>query len=111
MQETMTKTFQRPLAHIDIEATGLDMVRDRIVSLGLRIDGETNGPLKQIFIFNPGIPISPEATAVHGYTDQMVKDEPKFSDRAKQIELLLKGCDLAGFNLINFDIPMLWEEF
>lgn len=61
--------------------------------------------------FNPGIPISPEATRVHGITDADVANEPHFKDVAKRIASFLEGCDLAGFNSMKFDIPILCEEF
>jgi len=60
---------------------------------------------------NPGIPISPEATRVHGITDADVANEPHFKDVAKRIASFLEGCDLAGFNSMKFDIPILCEEF
>jgi DNA polymerase-3 subunit epsilon len=60
---------------------------------------------------NPGIPISPEATRVHGITDADVANEPHFKDVARRIASFLEGCDLAGFNSMKFDIPILSEEF
>jgi DNA polymerase-3 subunit epsilon len=61
--------------------------------------------------FNPTIPISPEATEVHGIDDLTVSCEPPFSSYAKSLFELLEGCDLGGFNLIRFDLPLLVEEF
>jgi DNA polymerase-3 subunit epsilon len=60
---------------------------------------------------NPGIPISQEATRIHGITDADVANEPNFKDVAKKISAFVEGCDLAGFNSMKFDIPILCEEF
>lgn len=104
-------TLDRPLAFIDIEATGLDIQADRILELAILIyDGSaiTTNSCKR---FNPGLPIPPESTAVHGITDMDVASEPPFSNEVgRAILKRLKGCDLAGYNLRRFDLPILDEE-
>ncbi len=106
--------LERPLIVFDLETTGVDTQRDRIIELAaLKIwpDGEREEKVRR---FNPGIPIPKEATAVHGITDADVKDEPPFDKVArgsKGIASYFTGCDLAGYNVINFDIPMLAAEF
>ena len=106
--------MERPLIVFDLETTGVDTQRDRIIELAaLKIwpDGEREEKVRR---FNPGIPIPKEATAVHGITDADVKDEPPFGKVArgpKGIASYFTGCDLAGYNVINFDIPMLAAEF
>lgn len=60
---------------------------------------------------NPTIPIPHETSLIHGIYDEDVKDEPTFKQVAKSLAQFLEGCDLAGFNVIGFDVPMLVEEF
>jgi len=101
----------KPIAIFDIEATGINFRTDRIVELAivkLMPDGarETHG-----FLVNPERPIPAEATAVHGFTDTDVKDCPTFVQIAPRIAELLDGCDLGGYNVIHYDIPMLQSEF
>ncbi len=60
---------------------------------------------------NPEMPVPPKSTAIHGITDEDVADAPTFREIAKNITVFLEGCDLAGYNAIKFDIPVLAEEF
>ena len=102
--------LDRPLAFIDVETTGISPYTDRIVELSiLKIhpDGTEEYHSRRI---NPGIPIPPEATAVHGITDEDVANEPEFGRYAKGIRNFLEGCDIAGFNVIKFDLPCLETE-
>jgi DNA polymerase-3 subunit epsilon len=102
--------LNRPLAFIDLETTGLHPHSDRIVELSiLKIhpDGTKEYHSRRI---NPGVPIPPEATAVHGITNDDVADKPKFGQFAKSIRDFLEGCDIAGFNVIAFDLPCLESE-
>ncbi len=103
--------LERPLAFIDLETTGLSTVDDRIVELAL-VRVKPNGSVSErVRRFNPEIPIPPEASAVHGITDEDVKDEAPFRLRARSLAKLLDPCDLAGFNMRRFDLPMLVTEF
>lgn len=101
----------RPLASIDLEATGTDPCEDRIVEFGVDILEPTGERRTWAMRFNPGRPIHPEATAAHGITDEDVKDCPPFSDWAIRIWNGLDGKDLLGYNLQRFDLIMLDEEF
>lgn len=103
--------LDRPLAFLDLETTGLSTVSDRIIELAVIRVSPQGDVLEAVRRFNPGIPIAPEATAVHGITDQDVADEPSFAARAKSLAELLEPCDLAGFNIRRFDLPMLLAEF
>lgn len=103
--------LERPLAFMDLETTGLSTVSDRIVELAVIRVTPQGDVLEAVRRFNPGIPISPEATAVHGISDDDVADEPPFQARAKSLSDLLEGCDLAGFNIRRFDLPLLLAEF
>ncbi len=103
--------LDRPLVVFDIESTGVNARQDRIVELAaIRI--ETDGTeTERCWLLNPGVPIPPETTAIHGISDEMVKDCPTFADKAAEIAAFFKDCDLSGFNSDRFDIPCLEEEF
>ena len=103
--------LDRPLAFFDLETTGLNTKSDRIVELALIRITPQGDVLERVRRFNPGIPIPAEAAAVHGITDEDVADEPAFASTAKSLLELLEDCDLAGFNIRRFDIPMLLAEF
>jgi len=107
----MKVNLKRPLAFIDLETTGIDIATDKIVEISiLKLFPNQNKELKTIRI-NPGIPIPQSASAVHGISNDDVKDEPEFKSVAKDLATFLEGCDLAGFNSLKFDIPLLVEEF
>ncbi len=101
----------KPLVFFDLETTGLDIVKDRIVEIAIlkvQTNGETSIKTRRL---NPTIAISAEASAVHGISNDMVKDEPTFAQVAKSLFEMIKGADLAGFNSNRFDVPLLMEEF
>lgn len=103
--------LSRPLAFFDLETTGLSLGSDRIIELALIRVSPQGDVLERVRRFNPGIPIPPEATAIHGITDRDVANEPPFSATARSLVELLENCDLAGFNIRRFDLPMLLAEF
>lgn len=108
----MNQTPLKPIVFFDLETTGTNMATDRIVSIACqRISGDlqTREEMKH-YLINPGIPIPPEASAVHGITDSMVKEAPLFKELAGGLIKYLEGCDLGGFNIISFDVPLLVEE-
>ena len=107
----MKLKLTRPIIFFDIEATGLNISTDRIVELCLIKIYPNGNEETQTLRFNPGIPISPEATAVNGIHDEDVAECPFFKEKAKDIAHLMEGCDIAGFNSNFFDIPLLAEEF
>lgn len=100
-----------PLVFFDLETTGLHLKNDRIIELALIKITPQGDVLERVRRFNPGIPIPPEATAVHGITDADVADEAPFCARARALQEMLDGCDLAGFNIRRFDLAMLVTEF
>lgn len=107
----MNLNLTRPLAFFDLETTGVNVGADRIVEISiLKISPGGKKETKTLRI-NPGIPIPKGATAIHGITDEDVKDCPRFKDVAGNIAASLEGCDLAGYNSNRFDIPILVEEF
>ena len=103
--------LDRPLVVFDIESTGTSPRRDRIIELAavkLMPDGSEES---KCWLMNPTIPIPPETTAIHGISDDLVKDCPTFAEKAAEILEFFRGCDLSGFNADRFDIPCLEEEF
>jgi DNA polymerase III subunit epsilon len=107
----MELNLTRPMAFFDLETTGIKVATDRIVEicvLKVMPDGSQKVKTKLV---NPGIPIPPEVTLIHGITDEDVKDAPTFPEIAHELSQFLDNCDLAGFNSNHFDIPLLVEEF
>ena len=107
----MQLNLKRPLLFFDIESTGLNVATDRIVEISMvkvMPDGTRQVKTRRV---NPTIPIPEAARAVHGISDDDVKDEPTFAQLAKSMLQFMEGCDIAGYNALNFDIPMLTEEF
>ncbi len=107
----MNLSLTRPIIFFDIESTGLSPVKDRIVEISLLKvfpDGKEESKTRRL---NPECPIPPEVTAVHGISDEDVKDCPTFRQIAKSLAAEFVGCDIAGYNSNRFDIPMLAEEF
>jgi len=107
----MQLNLKNPLVFFDIESTGLNVAADRIVEISaVKVfpNGDTETKTRRI---NPTIPISPEARAVHGISDADVADEPTFKMIAKSLAQWMEGCDIAGYNSMKFDIPLLSEEF
>ena len=107
----MKLNLKRPIVFFDLETTGVDTSKDRIVEISMikiMPDGEEISKTRKL---NPTIPIPPEATAVHGITDEDVKNEPTFQQVAKSLAQFIQGCDFGGFNSNRFDLPLLVEEF
>lgn len=101
----------RPLVFFDLETTGIDLYQDRIVQIGA-IQMLPNGEKKEWeWLINPTIPIPKEAFDIHGITNGMVQDKPTFGELADQLSALFFDADLGGYNVRNFDIPMLVNEF
>jgi DNA polymerase III subunit epsilon len=103
--------LKRPIVFFDLETTGVDPVKDRIVELAfikLHPDGR-----KETFVrrTNPTIPIPKESSAIHGITDEDVKNAPTFKQIAHQLFDWIRGCDMGGYNSSKFDLPLLAEEF
>ena len=107
----MNLELKRPIIFFDLETTGVDTARDRIVEISMvkvGVDGQKQVKTRRI---NPEMPIPAEATAVHGITDEDVKNEPTFKQIAKSLAQFIEGCDFGGFNSNRFDLPVLVEEF
>lgn len=107
----MQLNLKRPIAFFDLETTGTNVVRDRIVEISIykvMPNGDTESMTKLI---NPTIPIPGEVSAIHGIRDEDVADAPTFANMAPALEQFFRDCDLAGYNSNKFDVPMLIEEF
>ncbi|WP_339791653.1 3'-5' exonuclease [uncultured Imperialibacter sp.] len=107
----MTLKLKNPLAFFDLETTGINISNDRIVEISivkLLPSGERVTKTQRI---NPQMPIPLESSLIHGIYDDDVKDAPTFKEVAKSYAAFLEGCDLAGFNILQFDVPLLVEEF
>lgn len=103
--------IERPIVFFDTETTGTDVVNDRIVEISL-VKFFNNEIVEEFTtLVNPGVKIPPGATKVHHITDDDVADSKTFRDIAVDILFFIKDCDLAGFNIISFDIPLLFNEF
>ena len=107
----MKLNLKNPIVFFDLETTGINVSSDRIVEITyLKVEPNGNKTSKTLRI-NPQMHIPEQASAVHGIYDQDVADCPAFRQVAASIAKDIEGCDLAGYNSINFDIPLLVEEF
>lgn len=107
----MILKLRNPLAFFDLETTGINIANDRIVEISivkLLPSGERVTKTQRI---NPKMPIPLESSLIHGIYDADIKDAPAFKEVAKSFAAFLEGCDLAGFNILQFDVPLLVEEF
>ncbi|MBI1225251.1 MAG: 3'-5' exonuclease [Bacteroidetes bacterium] len=108
----MQFNLKKDLCFFDIESTGLNVIRDRILQIGIIKyfkDGREAAELEMLI--NPGIPIGTEAMSVHGITPKDVANKPVFAQVAKQLFDFIGDSDLAGYNISRFDVPLLMEEF
>jgi DNA polymerase III subunit epsilon len=104
--------LKRDLVFFDIESTGLNVIRDRIVQIALMKYPKNGGdPIEMEYLINPGIPISEESMAIHGITPEMLKNKPTFDKVGQKIYDFIGDADIAGYNSDRFDVPMLMEEF
>jgi len=107
----MELNLKNPIIFFDLETTGVDPCKDRIVEIStvkVMPDGTREIKTRRI---NPEMPIPPEVIAIHHITDEDVKDAPKFREIARSLAAYIEGADLAGYNAIKFDMPLLAEEF
>ena len=106
----MELTLKRPICFFDLETTGINITNDRIVEISILKIFPNGNKESKTWLVNPMIPIPPETTAVHGITNEKVKDAPTFKQISKKIFEMIKDSNLAGFNSDRFDIPLLAEE-
>jgi DNA polymerase III subunit epsilon len=107
----MNLKLKSPIAFFDLEATGTNISTDRIVEISvLKVQPDGTEEIKTTRI-NPTIPIPRESSLIHGIYDKDVQDAPTFKQVSKEFHQFLAGADLAGFNVLKYDIPLLVEEF
>ena len=106
----MELKLTKPICFFDLETTGIDISKDRIVEIAIFKVFPNGNKESKTWLVNPTIPIPAETTAVHGITDEKVANEPTFAKLASTIYNMIKDSDLAGFNSDRFDIPLLAEE-
>jgi DNA polymerase-3 subunit epsilon len=103
--------LRNPLCFFDLETTGVNITRDRIIEISV-IKMMPNGEvLRKTNLVNPMMPIPAESSVFHGIYDDDVKDKPPFKELAKEYARFFEGADLAGFSIMKMDVPMLVEEF
>ena len=110
-ENKLNSSLKKPLAFIKIQTTGLNPETDRVVEMSItkvNTDGKIQTGTRR---FNPGMPIPKAASDLNGITDDMVQNSPSFQDIAIKIKEFLGDCDFAGFNIKNFDLKFLSEEF
>ena len=106
----MELKLSKPICFFDLETTGIDITKDRIVEISILKVCPNGNKESKTWLVNPTIPIPKAASDVHGITDERVAGEPTFKELAKQIHNMIKDSDLAGYNSDRFDIPLLAEE-
>ena len=107
----MKLNLKKPLVVFDLETTGLDMVKDRIIQMSyIKVMPDGSETRKNLYV-NPGMPIPEEVVALTGISDEDVKNAPTFKPLAANLQKEFEGCDFAGYNSNRFDVPMLAEEF
>lgn len=110
--EDVIFSLQKDIVFFDIESTGLNVIRDRIVQIALiKYFADGRDAVEKEMLINPGIPISAEAMEVHGITPDKLKNKPAFSEVAQELFDFIGHADLSGYNSDRFDVPMLMEEF
>lgn len=102
--------LQRPIVFFDIESTGVNTIQDRIVELCMIKYFPDHTSISYVKRFNPEMPISAEATMVHGISDADIKDAPTFISLANEVFSFLQDADICGYNIMKFDVPMITEE-
>ncbi|HTE29741.1 MAG TPA: 3'-5' exonuclease, partial [Chryseolinea sp.] len=107
----MKLNLRTPLCFFDLETTGTNIIQDRVIEIAVIKMMPGGEMIRKSNLLNPTIPIPTESSAIHGLRDEDVKDKPAFKEVAKEYARFFEGADLAGFNIMKFDVPMLVEEF
>jgi DNA polymerase-3 subunit epsilon len=106
----MQLNLNKPICFFDLETTGVNITKDRIVEISILKVNPDGSEEKKTWLVNPEMPIPEVVIAVHGITNEKVSNEPSFKQLAKEINSWIKDSDLGGFNSNRFDIPLLAEE-
>ncbi|TRX62801.1 3'-5' exonuclease [Carboxylicivirga sp. M1479] len=103
--------LKNPIIFFDLETTGINIAKDRIVEIALLKVQPDGSEESYCYKVNPEMPIPKVTSEIHGIYDEDVKDSPTFKELGKKIAKIIEGCDIAGFNSNKFDVPLLAEEF
>ena len=106
----MELNLNRPICFFDLETTGVNVAKDRIVEISILKVFPNGNKESKTWLVNPEMQIPEEASAIHGISNEKVANEPTFKELSKEIYALIQNCDLGGFNSDRFDIPLLAEE-
>jgi len=106
----MELKLNKPICFFDLETTGIDVAKDRIVEISIFKVFPNGNKESKTWLVNPTIPIPPQSTAIHGISNEKVANEPTFNELASLVYNMIKDSDLAGYNSDRFDIPLLAEE-
>ena len=106
----MELNLNKPICFFDLETTGTNVAKDRIVEISILKVLPNGTKSSKTWLVNPGIPIPPDATAIHGISDEKVANEPSFKQISAEVYQMIKDSDLGGYNSDRFDIPLLAEE-
>ncbi|MBF2707558.1 3'-5' exonuclease [Flavobacterium soyangense] len=106
----MELKLNKPICFFDLETTGIDVAKDRIVEISIFKVFPNGNKESKTWLVNPTIPIPPQSTAIHGISNDKVANEPTFAALSSQVYNMIKDSDLAGYNSDRFDIPLLAEE-
>ncbi len=102
--------LKRPICFFDLETTGTNIARDRIVEISILKVFPNGNKEGKTWLVNPEVPIPAEVSAIHGITNEKVANEPTFKELSKEVHGMIKDSDLGGYNSDRFDIPLLAEE-
>lgn len=103
--------IERDLIFVDLETTGVDLKNDRIVEICAIKYRKDKTKISIHKYFNPNRDVSPKAEEIHGLSNESLKDYPTFQDSSQELFDFFNGCDIGGYNILLFDIPILFEEF
>ncbi|SFU32947.1 DNA polymerase-3 subunit epsilon [Pustulibacterium marinum] len=106
----MELNLSKPICFFDLETTGTDITKDRIVEISILKVFPNGNKESKTWLVNPEMKIPDQVIAVHGISNEKVANEPTFKELAKQVYSMIKDCDLGGYNSDRFDIPLLAEE-
>jgi len=106
----MKLNLTRPIVFFDLETTGINIVTDKIVEISILKVFPNGNKESKTWLVNPEMEIPQESIDVHGITNEKVMSEPTFKELASEVNEMITGVDLAGFNSNRFDIPLLAEE-
>lgn len=106
----MKLQLKKPIVFFDLETTGVNIAKDRIIEISLCKINTDNTQEVKTYRVNPEIPIPVESSEIHGIYDKDIVNSPTFKEIAKEIVQFISGCDLGGYNSNRFDVPLLAEE-